>query len=364
MDTQKAFGLSGGLFNVSGLQTWGGNLSANNLLVLQTVTDIEAPIGVRLWELWYQQKFGDKFDLKIGEQSLDEEFFISPSAYFFINSASGWPELPSADLPGGGPAYPLAGLGVRGRAQLTDALTVLAGVFNGSPIPRGSPNTPVSNPHGVSFPLDNGIFAIAELQYAFGSDASGKPNADGPLPGVYKIGAWYDSASFADLQYDTIGGSLASLLSDRIPAAHRGDFSLYAIADQAIWRSKDDASRTLNVFIRPMFAPFQDRNLVSASLTPASLCMRRFRGATAIYSASKWGPHGRAAARSATTGGCNSTSPRSTRRFAAARLSSKRAIRLRSCPRGRFSLTSSMSSTPAWESPTRTIRPRGSRTSS
>jgi porin len=266
VDTQKAFGLNGGLFNVSGLQIWGGNLSANNLLVLQTVTDIEAPVGLRLWELWYQQKFGDKFDLKFGEQSLDEEFFISPSAYFFINSASGWPELPSADLRGGGPAYPLAGLGVRGRAQVTDALAVLAGVFNGSPIPRDSPNTPASNPHGVSFPLDDGIFAIAELQYAFGSGASGKPNADGPLPGVYKIGAWYDSASFDDLQYDTIGGSLASLLSNRTPAAHHGDFSLYGIADQAIWRSKDDASRTLNVFIRPMFVPFQDRNLVSASL--------------------------------------------------------------------------------------------------
>ena len=32
---------------------------------------------MRLWELWYQQKFSDKFDLKIGEQSLDEEFIIS-----------------------------------------------------------------------------------------------------------------------------------------------------------------------------------------------------------------------------------------------------------------------------------------------
>ena len=169
-------------------------------------------------------------------------------------------------MPGGGPAYPLAGLGVRGRAQVTDALTVLAGVFNGSPIPRGSPNTPASNPHGVSFPLDAGTFAIAELQYAFGSGASGKPNANGPLPGTYKIGAWYDSASFADLQYDTIGGPLANLLSNRIPVAHHGDFSIYAIADQAIWRSKDDASRTLNVFFRPIFAPFQDRNLVSASL--------------------------------------------------------------------------------------------------
>ena len=197
MDTEKAFGLKGGTFNVSGLQYWGGNLTADNLLVLQTLTDIEAPVGVRLWELWYQQKFGDKFDIKVGEQSLDEEFTIAPTANsFFLSAMSGWPGVPTIDLPGGGPAYPLAGLGVRGRAQLTDSVTVLGGVFSGSPIPRNSPNAPESNPNGVSFPLDTGTLAIAELQYAYGSSASGKPSADGPLPGVYKIGAWYDSYKF------------------------------------------------------------------------------------------------------------------------------------------------------------------------
>ena len=46
-----------------------------------------------------------------------------------------------------------------------DSITVLGGVFNGSPIPFDSPNTTVSNPHGVSFPLDTGTLAIAELQY-------------------------------------------------------------------------------------------------------------------------------------------------------------------------------------------------------
>ena len=95
---------------------------------------------------------------------------------------------------------------------------MLGGVFNGSPIPRDSPNTPTSNPHGVSFPLDVGTLAIAELQYAFGSSAQGKANADGPLPGVYKIGAWYDSYKFDDQQTDTIGLPLASPLSNGIPA--------------------------------------------------------------------------------------------------------------------------------------------------
>jgi porin len=267
MDTEKAFGLKGGTLNVSGLQYWGGNLSADNLLVLQTLTDIEAPVGILLWELWYQQKFGDKFDVKIGEQSLDQEFIISPTGNsLFINGVSGFPALPAIDLPAGGAEYPLAGLGVRGRAQLSDSVTALAAVVNGSPIPRDSPNTPASNPNGVSFPLDVGTFAIAELQYAFGAAAQGKANADGPLPGVYKIGAWYDSYKFDDLQTDTIGLPLASPLSDGSPAPHHGNFSLYGVADQMIWRSKDDTSRTLNVFVRPMFTPYQDRNLVSASI--------------------------------------------------------------------------------------------------
>jgi porin len=274
MDTEKAFGLKGGTLNVSGLQYWGGNQSAGNLLVLQTLTDIEAPVGVRLWELWYQQKFGDEFDVKIGEQSLDEEFIISPSANsLFVNGVSGFPALPAADLPAGGPAYPLAGLGVRGRVQVSDSVTLLGGVFNGSPIPRDSPNTAASNPNGVSFPLDTGTFAIAELQYAFGAGAQGKPNIDGPLPGVYKLGAWYDSYKFDDQQTDTIGLPLASPLSNGIPAGRHGNFSLYGVADQMIWRSKDDASRSLNVFVRPMFTPYPDRNLVSASIN-AGLALR------------------------------------------------------------------------------------------
>ena len=121
MDTEKAFGFKGGTLNVSGLQVYGGQLNEDNLLVLQTVSDIDAPEGVRLWELWYQQKFGDKFDVKIGEQSLDEEFTIAPTANsLFVNGVSGWPGLPTVDLPGGGPVYPLAALGVRGRVQVTD----------------------------------------------------------------------------------------------------------------------------------------------------------------------------------------------------------------------------------------------------
>ena len=242
VDAQKAFGLNGGAFNVSGLQIWGDDLSANNLLILQTLTGIEAPVGIRLWELWYLQKFGDKFDIKIGEQSIDQEFMISDSSSVFLNSVMGWPALPTVDLPAPGPTYPLAGLGVRGRAEVTDNVTVLAALLNGSPIPRNSPDTPASNPNGVSFPLNTDVLAIAELQFKLpGSTDSAKAKNESPLPGTYKIGAWYDSYGFADQQYDTIGLPLANPNSNGIPAIHHGDFSIYGVMDQTIWVSKDDS---------------------------------------------------------------------------------------------------------------------------
>ena len=99
MDTQRAFGWNGGLFNASALQIHGGNLSATNLDTLQTASGIEADPATRLWELWYQQKFGDKFDVKVGQQSLDQEFMVSPNANYFINTAFGWAVLPTEDLP-------------------------------------------------------------------------------------------------------------------------------------------------------------------------------------------------------------------------------------------------------------------------
>ena len=33
-----------------------------------------------------------------------------------------------------------------------------------------------------------------------------------------------------------------------------------------IWRSKDDANRNINIFVRPMFTTLQDRNLISFSV--------------------------------------------------------------------------------------------------
>ena len=270
MDTQRAFDWQGGLFNASALQVHGRNLSAENLMTLQTASGIEADRSTRLWELWYQQKLlDDTLDIKAGQQSLDQEFMVSQNAGYFVNTMFGWPMLPSADLPGGGPAYPLSALGVRARAHPSDSLTFLAGVFNGSPVSNNSGDPQMRDPSGTSFPLNGGMLAIAEVQFTYPS-AGTLVQADepDPLARTYKLGVWYDSESFADLRYSNNGFSLAnpSPLNDGIAQNHRGDYAIYAVADQMIYRFDDDPDRNINVFLRPMIAPQQDRNLIAFSL--------------------------------------------------------------------------------------------------
>lgn len=268
MDTQRAFGWYGGLANVSALNLHGTNLSAQNLSTLQTASGIEGDRSTRLWEAWYQQKFLEesRLDVKVGQQSLDQEFMVSTNALYFVNTMFGWPMLPSADMPGGGPAYPLSALGVRVRARPVNQLTFLVGVFNGSPTPKGSGDPQRLNPSGTSFLVNGGKLLIAEMQYSY--PALGNvdyPGASAPLGGVYRIGFWYDSAEFADLHQDNTGLSLADPASSGVPRMHSGDFAMYAVADQMMWIWDKDSNRNLSVFARVMGTPEEDRNLIDFS---------------------------------------------------------------------------------------------------
>lgn len=268
MDTQRALGWYGGLFNASALWIYGGNLSEHYLQTLQTASGIEADPTVRLWELWYQQKlFEDRVDVKVGQQSLDQEFMVTQNGSYFVNTMFGWPMLPSADLPGGGPAYPLSALGVRVRAHLNDSVTLLAGVFNGSPTPSISGDPQRLNAHGVNFLIGQGVMGIAELQYSYPSpNTIVQAGEDDPLARTYKLGFWYNNWEFANQQWDNIGILLANPVSSGVPQTLRSDYSFYAVADQMIYRFPDDADRNINAFIRPMWTPIQDRNLITFSL--------------------------------------------------------------------------------------------------
>jgi porin len=270
LDTKRAFDWYGGTFNVSALQIHGRSLSADNLATLQTASGIEADRATRLWELWYNQKFldEDRLEVKIGQQSLDQEFIVSQNALLFVNTMFGWPMVPSADLPGGGPAYPLSALGVRIKTRPIDPVTLLVGVFNGSPVPVNSTGDPQQvNASGTSFPVNGGALVFAELQYAYPALGSMLyADQSEPLARVYKIGFWYDTEHFNDLRFDNTGLSLANPGSTGVPQQHRGDYSIYAVADQLVWVDPQEGDRTINLFARAMGTPEADRNLIDFSL--------------------------------------------------------------------------------------------------
>jgi len=278
LDTQRAFGWSGGTFNASFMNLHGSDLSQTNLGSLNTASGIEQPRNwTRLWELWYDQKFpGNHFDVKIGQQSIDQEFMTSQNAGLFVNTMMGWPGLPSYDMPNGGPAYPLSALGVRLRARITPSLAALVGVFDGNPLG----NDP-SNMHGTNFNVQNGALFIGELQYSVNGGAASDGDMVAPgshgLPGLYKIGVWYNTGAFADQRYDNAGLSLANPSSTGVALQHRGNYSLYAVADQTIWQPDPEDARALNVFARIMGSP-DDRNLVSWSANAGLVLKKPFSG--------------------------------------------------------------------------------------
>jgi porin len=272
LDTQRAFGWQGGTFNISAFQIRGQNISTNNLLNLQTVSGILAAPTTRLWEVWYQQSFLDgRMDVKLGQQSIDQEFITSQYSSLFLNTMMGWPMVPSADLYAGGPAYPLSSLGVRLRGQLGNGFTALAGVFQDNP-PGGPFNDDSqlrgSTRWGGNFNLRTGALFIAELQYALNQPSNGDMdygNHAAGLPGTYKLGMWFDTAAFPDQRFDSTGLSLADPASSGIPRMLQNNFSLYGVVDQMIWRPAEDSPRSVGVFARLMGAP-GDRNLVNFSV--------------------------------------------------------------------------------------------------
>jgi porin len=258
VNTAKAFGWPGGIFNISGYELRGRDLSTDNLYTLQTASSFEALDTTRLWELWYQQSFtGGKADIKLGLQSIDQEFTISLQSQLFINTAGGFPVLPSLDLYAAGPTYPLSSLGLRLRVHPNDTWAVLSGVFQDNP--PGGPFYNDSQLRGSSrwggnFNLRTGALFITELQYALNPSAG--------LPGIYKLGVWYDTGPFQSQLDDTMGLSLANPASNGVARLISHNFSLYGVIDQTIWHPNPKDARALGVFLRLMGAP-GDRNLIS-----------------------------------------------------------------------------------------------------
>ena len=257
LNLETLVGWAGATIHANAWQIHGRGLSGNNTKNLLTISNIEADRGTLLSDLYLDQTaFDGVVSLRVGQQAVDDEFIVSKTAALFVNSTFGYPALPSAAQPSGGPDYPFATPGVRLKLAPTDQLTILAGAFNGDPAGPGAGDPQLRNPSGTAFRTSDGVLGFLEAQYAVNQskDAAG-------LPATYKLGAWFDTERVADLRVDRNGLSLADSRSDGVARKHDGDWSLYAIADQMVWRKPGTDDQGLTLFARLMGAP-ADRSLM------------------------------------------------------------------------------------------------------
>jgi porin len=258
-DLAKIAGLDGLSFRVNAYQIHGRQLSADNIFDLAIVDSIEARPATRLFELWVEQKFGDLALLRVGQLAADNQFFISEFGNtLYINSTFGWPTIFEEDLPSTGPNYPLATPGVRLKVTPNDRLALLAGLYDGDPAGAGFTGTEqIKDPAGLNFRVRDPPLLMAEAQYKYNQDKTA-----GGLAGTIKLGGWYHFGKFDDEFFDVDGKSLADPSSSGVARTHSGDYGIYGVIDQMLWRLPgDDPKKGVGAFARATFSP-SDRNLI------------------------------------------------------------------------------------------------------
>jgi porin len=234
-----------------------GRIRPNYVGGINTIAAIEAIPSNRLSELWLEQKFAnDRASIRIGQLAADNEFFYSELSTLFLQSD--WPTIAAVNLPGGGAAYPLSTPGVRLKVQPVKDVTWLIAAYNGDPASQcGLDDPQLCNRNGLSFRVNDPPLMISELQL---TRNTGKH--DKGLATTLKLGGWYYTGTFEDVHFATDGVPLINPKSSGVPYVHKGNFGLYSIIDQQIYRPVGgDNQSGISVYNRTSFSP-NDRNLV------------------------------------------------------------------------------------------------------
>lgn len=264
-DLDKLVGWTGGRFYANGLIIYGRGLSRNYIHNLATISEIEALPDQRLYNAYFEQSFfNDRLNIRAGQQAADVEFFDSETDDLFINGTFGWPAIKATNLPAGGPAPPIAVPGIRLKAQVADNVTVFGAVFNGNPARPGDGDPQLRDNHGLAFRVNDPAWVIGQIHFDYHLDIGGRS-----LAGNFTPGGWYHFGDFDSQRFTVEGFSLADPTGSGIPAKLNGNYGIYAVVEQTLWRppgAEPDKTVSASIpgvtaFGRIAYSP-PDRNLI------------------------------------------------------------------------------------------------------
>lgn len=277
-DLNKLVGWRGARFHILGYYPHGAGITQKALGDISVSSSIDAYDSFRLQALWVEQYAWDgNVSLRAGVFAVDDEFYQTPMENIFVRSNFGWSSALGLSVPL--PTYPYTAPALRLRVQPSSWSSVMLAVFDGNPapgvFPDPSPNAVPSNEfnkHGTQWALrrDEGAFLIAEATFHFNDapDPSAAPDAKADCKkavkdprGLFtsvKIGASYDTDTFSDA-YDSGLIGLHSIGQPTLARARGGDWAVYGMWDQELYREPGTETQGLGSFVHGTYMP-PDRN--------------------------------------------------------------------------------------------------------
>lgn len=245
VDLDKSIGWGGATFH-SCLLVPHGKSPSDYIGDSFAASNLDADGELHLFELWLEQSLAnDKLSIRVGQMAIDQEFAFTEQGVLFNNACFGW--FPIAGNNVTAPVYPQGAPGVRLKINTCEKSYVQAAIVDGDIDPNGD------NVHGTKVKFNEGALVIGEAGYNWSL---------GNKPGVAKLGGWYHTAHTDHVRKDDTGLSLADPGTSGTAESIKGNWGLYAAAEQVLWKENSDdkeSAEGLGVFGRLGYAP-SDRN--------------------------------------------------------------------------------------------------------
>jgi porin len=147
-------------------------------------------------------------------------------------------------------------MGTRLRADVSDNLTLIGGLFDGDAAGPGQDDPQLRDRYGVNFRVNDPPLVLAEAQFLW----NGKKGDPG-LDGKFKLGGWRHFGTFTDERFTLSGVSLANPASGGVTANLSGDFGVYSVFEQKILSRRAGRRPRGRSFWRASYSP-SDRNII------------------------------------------------------------------------------------------------------
>ncbi len=228
----------GGRFFLYGNSFHGQTLTANHIGDTQFYSNIDssprAADAFQVTEYWYEHALADgDIIIKVGKQDANADFAFVDLGGDFVNSSFGL--NPTVPLP----TWPNPGMGAAVFLNLTDTIHYKVGVYD------GAPTYSVATGSSWAFASigDYGAMTLQEISI------TPQLGLDGELPGTYRLGTWYHTHSFDNLE--TGVGTIS------------GNYGFWGSVDQLLWMEpgSEEEPQGLGAFAQYGWAP-SDRNSV------------------------------------------------------------------------------------------------------